>query len=132
MRRLALTTAGLAAVVTLGVSGGLTGVASAATIHVKPGSMWTVEENGDFCQVETFDTGNTFTADTPGEVGNYTGGARSVMLHWTTGPTGGLSFSGKWHRTTKSYVGSLTSAAIGTKSAQLVKGVVTTWNQFPC
>jgi len=84
MRRLALITAGLALVMSVG----FTGAASAATMegYVQPGSVWTYGSPTYPCiEVITFGAG-TFTGDV-GDSGTYVlrAGGKKLMMHFISG-----------------------------------------------
>lgn len=142
MRRLALAGAALAAVATLGMTGGLSGVASAATLnhkpalHIKPGTIWTilVEETGlsEPCEFQQFGTGNIWVADLYGDAGTYTGGGKTVSETWTSGDSVGLTFSGTWNRKTKHYVGFFTGGSLDGVGGLLVKGEILSWDGVAC
>jgi hypothetical protein len=130
MRRLAILSATLVATTTIGIVG-LGGVAGAATIHFKPGTVWTEEAVAGGCEIWTVHSGFTFTADLDGDSGAYTGGAKHVTGIWTHGPSAGATFSGTWNGTKKEYVVSFGGEGTG-HTGQIVKGVVSSWDGVSC
>jgi hypothetical protein len=130
MRRLALLSATLVVTTTIGIAG-LGGVADAATIHFKPGTVWTEEANAGGCEIQTVQSGHTWTADLAGDAGTYTGGAKHLTETWTHGSGAGVTFSGTWKGTLKEYVGSFGGEGTGF-TGQIVKGVVSSWDGVSC
>jgi hypothetical protein len=120
LRRAVMTAAGLAAMATsVGMVGA--GAASAAlpALHVTAGSKWTAELNGagvSICEVDTFAANRTFKADLYNDKGTWSGGGRTITMHWTRGMLRGAVFMGTWAKSAQAYE--------DVPNGALVKGVV--------
>ncbi len=132
MRRLAVLAAGLAMVATLGVTGVSGAAASVPALHVKPGGVWTELNKQGGCEVQTFATGGTWTADIGGDAGTYTGGGKTLLETWTAGQDATLTFTAKYSRSKKKYVGTFGGGFDQGDTGYLVKGVVSEWNGYSC
>jgi hypothetical protein len=117
MRRLALMFGGLALVASFGFTE-TAGAGIAAPAHVKPGSKWTFEF-GAGCEIQTFASGHTFSADMFGDAGTYSGGGKTISETFTSGDAG-LTFSGTYSKATKTYTGPIGGITVGV--GELVKG----------
>jgi hypothetical protein len=91
--------------------------------------VWTLSlvDNGGCFEKQTFDAGNTWTADQKGDVGSYTDGAGAkidkVKEAWTGGDNVGATFSGKWSPALGAYNGSfIYPDGGGIYTATLVQG----------
>jgi hypothetical protein len=85
--------AGLVMAVPVGFSGVAT--ASPSTVHVTPGSEWTLRQ-GDICEVYSFATGHTWTGGSGDDAGIYKGGGQKIKTTDTTGAENGLTFKGTY------------------------------------
>lgn len=108
------------------MSTGLSGVASGATVpkFVNPGSVWTIQVNGGGCEVMSFLAGatNTFTADSFGDSGTYTGGGDVITVTWTAGVDAGVVFTGKYSFASGTYTGPIGAGSAGPFMATLTPG----------
>jgi hypothetical protein len=120
-------TAGVLAVTGLGLLGGApagaSAAASSAAQHVKAGSKWTFEITGQGCEVQTFGSGKTWTADMGGDGGKYRGGAATIKDVWTTGSDAPAIFKGTYTSAAKAYEGTWIDSS-GSLAAELVRGDV--------
>jgi hypothetical protein len=80
---------------------------------VEAGSVWTlsINENVGCFEKQTFDAGNTWSADQNGDVGSYTDGSGAkidkIKETWTGGEDVGATFSGKWSPALGAYSGNI-------------------------
>ncbi|HXW36278.1 MAG TPA: hypothetical protein VEJ87_17005 [Acidimicrobiales bacterium] len=92
----------------LGLAGTGTAPAAALEHHVKPGSQWTVEVDTPtaFCEIATFDSNGSFTTDSGGDSGSWTGGGKKLGMHWSQGRDSGEDFLyGTYYSGIHTYVG---------------------------
>jgi hypothetical protein len=117
-------TAGLVMAASFGLAApGVSSAAVPSTLHVLPGSRWTVELNG--CMVAVFQANHTFTTDSSGDSGTWSGGGAKLTMTWTAGTDYNLHFVGIFSKTpVKEYTGtfSVQGGVVGT--GQVVKGAV--------
>ena len=66
--------------------------ATAPTLRVKNGAMWTAFYKGGGCEIETFSSHGTFASDKLGDKGTWSGGATSLNMNWTGGSQVGWKF----------------------------------------
>jgi hypothetical protein len=111
LRRAAVLAAGLAMTACLGLAG--VGATSATTPRaISNGSKWTIEANGESCEIETFETTNhTFQGDRPSDHGKWSVPAPTkVRMKWTGGEgLSGLTFHGTFDSSLQEYKGHLCS-----------------------
>jgi len=105
LRRYVMSLACLTVLIT-GVGLGGAGAAAAAATStrqvnmVKPGQKWTMERHEatgsgyGWCEVITFGSSDTWTADLDGDKGTYTGGKTAITMTWTAGSDSPLTFTG--------------------------------------
>lgn len=130
MRRMGLMATGMALVMSVG----FVGVAHAAAMasHVKPGGVWTETNVEGGCEEQNFAVGHSWTAPSQGDAGTYTGGGKTITESWTTGHDSGLTFSGKYSKSKKEYIGTFGGSFDNGDTGYIVKGVELTWNGYSC
>jgi hypothetical protein len=100
-----------------------TGAAASATqpaSKITPGSKWTVVFKGGGCEVQTFSSHGTWTADRFKDAGTYGVDGRTLDEQWTKGVDKGLSFDALYDKTKQDYKGQFGGTSAG--SGKLVKG----------
>lgn len=138
MRRLAVSTAAVAGVLTLGMTATLTlspsagaatgflaghshaapAVASPNT-RVKPGSVWTLTVSGVGCNVQTFASGNVVTTDT-GFTGTWKKPtANTIKFNYPTVPA---KYKGKYSKSLDDYTGTLVLSGTAYPGTTLTPG----------
>jgi hypothetical protein len=85
------------------------------TVH--SGSVWTLMTGG-VCEVVSFGTGHAFSAlrsssseTGSGDEGTYSRG-KKLKMRWTSGPSSGSTFLGRYRRSDKAYVGTSTLSGV--------------------
>jgi hypothetical protein len=132
MARLALMMAALATVVGIAATAVVGPPGPVAALHVKPGSTWTSEADGNGCEIQTFAAGHTWTGDGFGDSGTYTGGGTKITTTDTAGNDTSLVFSGSYSKAKKQYTGTFNGRDSITATGQLVKGAVSSWDGHTC
>ena len=87
---------------------------------ITAGSKWTIVFKGGGCEVETFGSHGTWTADRYKDAGTYGVDGRTLDEQWTKGVDKGLSFDALYNKAKKDYKGQFGGIYAG--SGKLVKG----------
>ena len=100
LRRAAAIATGLAMATSFGIAGA--GMASAAvpTLKVHNGATWTIEVNGNGCQLDVFHSNYRFFSPEPqyhGDAGTWSGGGKTIKMKWTAGDNVGPEVPGHLH-----------------------------------
>ncbi|HXW35924.1 MAG TPA: hypothetical protein VEJ87_15220 [Acidimicrobiales bacterium] len=125
MRKWMLLTGSAVLMVTL-ASSGTAGAAPATAVpkHVKPGSVWTLEVSGGYCEVQTFLVDHLFTANVNDDAGTYTGGGKKITETWTSGGFAGTTDSGTYLKSAGYYLVELFLDGSEVNTGALVPGAV--------
>ncbi len=97
-RRVAVTTAGLAILASLGLTGAGTASAAIPALNIKPGSTWLAEPKPGGCELEIFSASGTFASESK-DAGKWSGGGATISMKWTRGANKGLAFDGTFAQT---------------------------------
>lgn len=118
-RKTAVVGAGIIMAATMVWTGGVASGAQPAS-KIAPGSRWTVIFKGGSCEVQTFGSHGTWTADLYKDAGTYGVDGRTLDEQWTKGVDKGLSFDALYNKAKKDYKGQFGGIYAG--SGKLVKG----------
>ncbi len=106
-----------------GLLGGGAAAAASPRFRFKAGAEWTLQAPAlGFCEIETFASNITFTADLYGDSGRFIKKANWVDLFWYQGANTGGFFNGTYKRTPVSEYKGTFSIGTETFRAKLVKG----------
>jgi hypothetical protein len=106
-RRVTVMATGIALTSSVGLMGA--GVASSATpaLHIKNDGQWTLLTSLNTCENLVFESNGTFVGDQDGDMGKWSGGARTLSIKWTAGVDSGLKFKGTYNKMYGAYYGTL-------------------------
>ena len=118
-RKAAVLGAGIIMAATVAWAGGVASAAQPAS-KITAGSNWTIIFKGGGCEVQTFGSHGTWTADRYNDAGTYGVDGRTLDEQWTKGGDKGLSFDALYNKAKKDYKGQFGGIHAG--SGKLVKG----------
>ncbi len=105
-RRAGMVATGLTLAAFLSLAPAVASSAASPGFHVKDGSQWTVVVQSATCEVVTFQSNGTFTADRYGDSGTWKGGGATLTMKWKAGALDRVRFSGTALDSGKVYEGS--------------------------
>jgi opacity protein-like surface antigen len=119
LRRTAVLGAGIIMAATVAWTGAVAS-ATQPTSRITAGSKWTVVFKGGGCEVQTFGSHGTWTADRFKDAGTYGVDGSTLDEQWTKGVDKGLSFDALYNKARKDYKGQFGGISAG--SGKLVMG----------
>src|ERR1700722_3081219 len=78
----------------LGLAGVGEASAASAALKIESGAMWTFQVKNAGCEIDLFQSNDTFTSDFHGDAGTWNGGGATISMTWTAGNDAGQTFAG--------------------------------------
>jgi hypothetical protein len=111
---------GVGIIMTALASTGAVASATQPASKITAGSKWTIVFKGGGCEVQTFGSHGTWTADRFRDAGTYGVDGGTLDEKWTKGVDKGLSFDALYNKAHQDYKGQFGGVSAG--SGKLVKG----------